>query len=75
MSAITVEFSDSLAQQIDEQRISNDQLQTAILEFIRLYVRAHAKRIAENKTNTDGAEFARRIFSDNRQLFEELARL
>jgi hypothetical protein len=73
MFTLTVEFPATLARQLDEQGISADQLKAPILEFVRLYVREHENNPPQSHTWTDGAEFAQRIITQNRQLFEELA--
>jgi hypothetical protein len=74
MNAVTVDFPEGLAQQIEEQGISQTQLRTAILRFVELYVSNKQAGKTEGQLWTSGAEFASRLLTNNRQLFEELAK-
>jgi len=75
MTTMTIEFPEVLAHHIEDHGISQEQLQVAILQFVRLYVGEQEKQPAKEHSRLSGAEFAKRIIDNNRELFEELARL
>lgn len=74
MTAFTIDFPDPLAQQIEEQGISQSHLRAVILRFVELYVSNKPNGKAEPHQWTSGAEFASRLLANNRELFEELAK-
>lgn len=74
MSAVTIDFPEGLTQQIEEQGISQLQLQTVILRFVELYVSDKRANKTSHQTWTNGAEFATHLLANNRDLFAELAK-
>ncbi len=74
MTAVTIDLPELLAQQIEEQGISQAQLQRIILRFVELYVSNKPAAKTERQPWTNGAEFAGRLLTNNRELFEELAK-
>ncbi len=75
MTTLTIEFPDGLAQQLQTQGVSQDQLKQAIVRFVQLYLNEYAANPSKHSGLTNGADFANRIIANNRKLFEELARL
>jgi len=75
MTTLTIEFPDELAQQLQNRGIPQEKLRDAILTFVQLYISEHDIRSPEQPTLANGAEFAQRMIAENRELFEELARL
>ena len=76
MATLTIELSDVLLQQVHERKISPQRLESAIVRFVELYLEeADSSSQKVNSTWSDPAEFARRVIANNRELFEELARL
>ena len=76
MAALTIELPDSLLQQIYARNIPPHRLENAIAQFVELYLEeSEATLQAIESAWTDPAEFARRVIANNRELFEELARL
>ena len=69
MATLTIELPDALLQQIYARKIPPEQLENAIARFVELYLGE------SDSTWADPAEFARRVIANNRELFEELARL
>ena len=74
MRVMTIEFPEVLAHRIEDRGISQEQLEAAILQFVRLYV-GEQEQPTKERSRLSGAEFAKRIIDNNRELFEELARL
>ncbi len=75
MTTLTIEFPDGLAQQLQTQGVSQEQLKQAIVRFVQLYLNEYVSNPAKPANLTNGADFANRIIANNRKLFEELARL
>ena len=75
MTTLTIEFPDRLAQQLQIQGVSQDQLKKVIVHFVELYLNEYNADQGKAPKLTDGAEFASRMIMNNRALFEELARL
>jgi hypothetical protein len=75
MATLTIEVPDELEQQMQNQGIPQEELRDAILTFVRLYVSEHDTLSLDQHTLAGGAEFARRMIAENRELFKELARL
>lgn len=74
MNGVTIYFPELLSQQIEEQGISQAQLQAVILRFVELYVNNKQAGKMESQLWTSGAEFASRLLTNNCQLFAELAK-
>ena len=75
MTTLTIEFPDRLAQQLQTQGVSQEQLKKVIVHFVELYLNEYNSNPVKIPKLTDGAEFASRMIMNNRALFEELARL
>ncbi len=75
MTTLTIEFPDVLAQKLQTQGVSQEQLKKAIVHFVQLYSSEYDSDQAKTSNGTNGAEFASRLMKNNRELFEELARL
>lgn len=75
MTTLTIEFPDGLAQQLQMQGVSQEQLKQAIVRFVQLYLNEYASNPSKSSGLTNGADFANRLIANNRKLFEELARL
>jgi len=76
MTTLTIELPDALVQQAHARKISPQRLERVIIRFVELYLEeADAASQTARSTWSDPAEFARRVIANNRELFEELARL
>ena len=76
MATLTIELPDSLLQQVYARKISPHRLENAIVHFVEVYLEeSEATSQATESTWSDPTEFARRVITNNRELFEELARL
>ncbi len=75
MTTLVLEFPDRLAEQIQTQGIPPEQLKSAIVHFVELYLREYSSGHPPNYKWTSGTEFANRIIANNRDLFKELADL
>ncbi len=71
MFTLTIELPETLAQQVETSGITKQRLEHVVIQLVRAYLdeREHVK-----ETWSDGAEFARRVIGNNRELFAELAR-
>jgi hypothetical protein len=77
MATLTIELPESLAQRAQAHGISPQRLEEAIIHFVRIYL-AESEETPLSVAETsliDGAQFARQVIANNRELFEELARL
>ena len=76
MATLTIELPDALVQQVHDRKISSQRLESVIVRFVELYLEeADANSQKANLAWSDPAEFAHRVIANNRELFEELARL
>jgi hypothetical protein len=77
MSTLTIELPETVGLEIQRRGIPVQQLQKAITSFVEIYVREAKPAWTTSPVSgwSDGAEFARRVIANNRELFEELARL
>ena len=77
MTTLTIELPEPLAQQVQAHGISPQRLEEAIIHFVQFYLE-ESQNAQPSSTRTDwadGSQFARRVIANNRELFEELARL
>jgi hypothetical protein len=76
MTTLTIELPDALAQQVQARKISPQRLERVLIRFMELYLEeADVVLETANPTWSDPAEFAHRVIANNRELFEELARI
>jgi hypothetical protein len=77
MMTLTIELPDELVQQVRGRGISQQRLESAIIELIRACIREWdaIESTAKQSAWSDGEAFARRVIANNRKLFEELAQL
>jgi len=77
-STITLELPEALASQIDEQQVSEQQLQAVLTAMLETWLAQRAgiqEAIAKSGRFSQSAiPFARRLVAQNRPLFEELAK-
>ena len=76
MTTLTIELPDRISQQIRDRRISPERLEDIIVSMVDAYLQESAPESESSEARwTDSKEFAKRIISKNRALFEELAHL
>lgn len=81
MATLTIELPDELAQRLQGRGISQERLEKVVTHFAQEFLRQWEEEFSTGSTETspspwsDGAAFARRIIANNRDLFDELARL
>ena len=83
MATLTIELPDELAQQVQRRGISQQRLEQALIYLVQELLREwdqqlttpDAETTSPQPTWSDGEAFARRVIANNRELFEELARL
>ena len=77
MSTLTIELPRTMSLEIQRRGISKERLEKAIIDFVEIYLQETKPTHLESPHVewSDGAEFARRVIANNRELFEELARL
>ena len=75
MTTLTIELPDTISQHIRERNISPERLEHLILHFVEVYFQEHESSNSQSPTWSDSKDFARRVISKNRALFEELARM
>jgi hypothetical protein len=76
MTTLTIELPDALVQQISAKKVSQQRLESAIIEFVELYLKESDKAAQSGELAwSDPHEFAHRVIANNRELFEKLARL
>jgi sulfur relay (sulfurtransferase) DsrC/TusE family protein len=74
MTTVTIELPEPVAQQIQSYGVPQEHLKKAILQFVRLYLGEYQSTTKPaQRVLVSGDEFANRIISNNRALFEELA--
>lgn len=77
MTTLTIELPEPLVQQAQAHGISPQRLEEAIIHFVRIYLE-ESQEVQPSAAGTvliDGSKFARQVIANNRELFEELARL
>lgn len=75
MTTLTIELPDTISQHIRELNISPEQLEHLILHFVEVYLQENESSNSQSPAWSDSKDFARRVISKNRALFEELARM
>lgn len=83
MATLTIELPDDLAQQIQGRGISQQRLEKVVTRLLQEILHEwdeqsgidETRSTATQSTWSEGAAFARRVIANNRELFEELARL
>jgi hypothetical protein len=78
-STITLEIPETLALQIDEQQISEQELQAVLTAMLETWLAQRASSqeamAKPGRFSQSAIPFARRLVAQNRVLFEELAKL
>jgi len=76
MSTLTIELPRTISLEIQRRGISKERLEKVIIGFVEIYLQeTKPTHLVSPVEWSDGAEFARRVIANNRELFEELARL
>ena len=77
MTSVTVELPETLSQAIQQRRIPRQRLEGAVISFLEFFVRELDQEATAPSAQplSDGADFARRVIGNNRELFEALARV
>jgi hypothetical protein len=77
MTTLTIELPEPLAQQVQAHGISPQRLEEAIIHFVQIYLEEsqEAQLSSAGTGLTDGSKFARQVIANNRELFEELAKV
>jgi hypothetical protein len=83
MSTLTIELPEILFQQIQTYKISLPSLEKIFAHMVQEYINEYKATVIsddESRSSTtsialDGETFARQVIANNRQLFEELARV
>jgi hypothetical protein len=75
MTTLTIELPETIAQNIRDRKIPPEQLEHVILHFVEVYLQENEASDSQSVTWSDSKDFARRVISKNRALFEELARI
>ena len=75
MTTLTIEFPESVTKQVQARGISQQQLQKAIVHFVELYLAEPDDAAKTTERWTGGADFAKQLIANNRELFDELAKL
>ncbi|MFN8459588.1 MAG: hypothetical protein U0401_33905 [Anaerolineae bacterium] len=83
MATLTIEVPEDLAQQMQQRGFSSQRLEQMFIDFVHVYLREFDVVPTEKETQSkgassgqlDGVTFARQMIAQNRELFEELARL
>jgi len=76
MSTLTIELPETLSLEIQRNGMPLEQLEQAVSDFVEVYLREIKQPATAFQSEwSDGAAFARRVIANNRELFEELARL
>jgi hypothetical protein len=75
MTTLTIKLPDTIARHIREHNIPPERLEQVILHFVEVYFQENETSDSQGATWSDSKDFARRVISNNRALFEELARI
>jgi hypothetical protein len=75
MTTLTIELPETIAQNIRERNIPPERLEHMILQFVEVYLQENESSDSQDVAWSDSKDFARRVISKNRALFEELARI
>jgi hypothetical protein len=74
-STITLEVPEALALQMDEQRVSEQELQAVLTVMLETWLAQRAGIAKPGRFSQSAIPFAKRLVAQNRALFEELAKL
>ena len=81
MATLTIDLPDELAQQIQGLGIPQKRLETVVARVVQEFLRewdeaaSSAEGVEPPATWSDATVFARRVIANNRDLFDELARV
>lgn len=77
MTSVTVELPETLSQAIQQHRIPRQRLEGAVISFLEFFVRELDEEATAPFAQplNDGADFARRVIGNNRELFEALSKV
>ena len=75
MTTLTIELPETIAQHIHDRNIPPERLEHMFLHFVEIYLQESESSGSQGATWSDSKDFARRVISNNRALFEELARI
>ena len=76
MSTLTIELPETLSLEVQRNGVSLERLEQAVSDFVKVYLQEVKQTATAFQSEwSDGAAFARRVIANNRELFEELARL
>ena len=77
MTSVTVELPETLSQAIQQRRIPRQRLEGAVISFLEFFVHELDEEATASSAQplSDGADFARRVIGNNRELVEALARV
>ena len=82
MATLTIDLPEDLAQQMQQRGFSSQRLERMFIDFVHVYLREfdvappeEAQSKGASSGQLDGVAFARQVIAQNRELFEELARL
>jgi len=83
MTTLTIELPEILAQQIQTYGISRQGLEQIFIRLVQTYLHEYKATLANDQVSPtgatsvalDGEAFARHVISNNRELFDQLARL
>jgi len=81
MATLTIELPDELITELNEQQVSNEFIDLLIEQALRAWLRKGSAMPLESEPDStspfaqSAAEFAERLIEQNRELFQELARL
>jgi len=78
---MTIELPESVAQELDQRHISNLQVRAFVIEVVEAWLRIQSREQdtdslnREPRFNQSAVLFAEKIVRENRDLFEQLAKL
>lgn len=77
MTTLTLELPQALVQEVQSRGISQQGLNGMFIQMVELYLEESQVPAVKTRESAlpDGAKFARRLISENRSLFDRLARL
>jgi hypothetical protein len=75
MTTLTIEIPEDLVQEANARNISSQRLEHAVIRLVKEYIREYGAAVKAGEAPwTNSEEFARRVISNNRELFDELSR-
>lgn len=75
METLTLELPQTLAQQVQARGISQQGLNGMFIQMVQLFLKESQPEASADSAWPDAAEFTHRLIANNKELFEELARL